>query len=111
MLASIINLVNKNELSQMQAKKILYKSMDIKKDPIEIVKEMNLKQITDENLLLKYVKEVISENEKQVQEYYDGKEYVVNYFIGKMMIKTNKQANPNITLSLIKKELERMKNE
>lgn len=111
MLAPIINLVNKNELSQMQAKKILYKSMDIKKDPIEIVKEMNLKQITDENLLLKYVKEVISENEKQVQEYYDGKEYVVNYFIGKIMIKTNKQANPNITLSLIKKELERMKNE
>ena len=56
--STIINLVNKNELSQMQAKKILYQSMDIKKDPLEIVKDSGLKQITNEDELLKYVREV-----------------------------------------------------
>lgn len=109
MLSGIINLVNKNELSQMQAKKILYQSMDIKKDPLEIVKDSGLKQITNEDELLKYVREVIGENKKQVEEYFEGKEYVANYFIGKIMIKTNKQANPKVALSLIKQELERMR--
>ncbi|MDD3187167.1 MAG: Asp-tRNA(Asn)/Glu-tRNA(Gln) amidotransferase subunit GatB [Bacilli bacterium] len=109
MLAGIINLVNQDELSLALGKKILYESMEIKKDPLEIVKEFNLKQITSEDVLISYVEKAISENEEQVKEYLSGKEYVANFFVGKVMALTNKQADPKLALKLIKECLERMK--
>lgn len=109
MLAGIINLVDNGTLSIMHGKKILYEAMDIKKDPLKIVEESHLKQITNEEDLINYVKEAIKENELQVKEYLSGKDYVANYFVGKVMQKTNKQANPTLALKLIKEELERMK--
>ena len=38
-----------------------------------------------------------------------GNTYVYNFFVGKVMQKTNRQANPNISLDIIKEELERRK--
>lgn len=111
MLADIINLVDNKKLSFLHGKEIFYNAIKIKKDPIEIIKELNLQQITDEESLINYVKEVIKENQLQVEEYLSGKDYVANFFVGKIMTKTNKQANPVLALKLIKEELERIKNE
>ena len=61
--------------------------------------------------LLEFIKEAIDENPDQVRQYVEeGKDYVVNYFIGKVMQKSNRQANPNRSLELIKIELEKRKN-
>lgn len=109
MLSGVINLVNNNELSFMHGKKILYEAMDKKVNPLDIIKESNLKQISSEDELLNYVKEAIKENPAQVREYLEGKDYVANYFVGKIMIKTNKQADPKLALKIIKEELERIK--
>ena len=109
MLASIINMVNNNELSLIKAKEILYKAMDIKKDPMTIIEESNFKQINNEEDLIKYVKEAIEENEFQKNEYLTGKEYIANFFVGKVMQKTNKGADPKLALKLIKEELEKLK--
>lgn len=111
MLSGVIDLVYAKKISLDNAKKILYQAIEKKKDPLEIINESNISQISDDSKLLEFIKEAIDENPDQVRQYVEeSKDYVVNYFIGKVMQKSNRQANPNRSLELIKIELEKRKN-
>lgn len=111
MLSGVIDLVYAKKISLDNAKKILYQAIEKKKDPLEIINESNISQISDDSKLLEFIKEALDENPDQVRQYVEeGKDYVVNYFIGKVMQKSNRQANPNRSLELIKIELEKRKN-
>ena len=105
MLSDVIKLINNNKLSVNNAKKILYRSMDEKIPPIEIIQKENLSQIDDDNLLIKLVNEALDENLDVVEQFKEGKEYVVNFFVGKVMKKTKGQASPKKTLEIINKEI------
>ena len=107
MLANVINLVNKKELNQLHAKEILEECSDNKTNPMIVIEEKGLKQVSNEEELLKLVLEVIEENPKQVAEYLSGRDLIANFFVGMIMKKTNKQANPETSLKLVKEELER----
>lgn len=110
MLSGLIDYVKDGKISLDHGKKILYQALEKNKNPLDIIKESHLEQINDEPTLLKYIEEALNENKTQLDQYiYEGKDYVVNYFIGKIMQKTNRQANPNITLTLLKQELEKRK--
>ena len=111
MLIGVIDLVYAKKISLDNAKKILYQAIEKKKNPLEIINESNISQISDDSKLLEFIKEALDENPDQVRQYVEeGKDYVVNYFIGKVMQKSNRQANPNRSLELIKIELEKRKN-
>jgi len=105
MLAGVISLVEKGKLSQNNAKKILYRAMDEKKDPLKIIEDEGLSQIDDEELLTKLVNEALDESPDVVSQFKEGKDYVANYFVGSVMKKTKGQANPTKTLEIIKNEL------
>ncbi len=109
MLANIINLVNNNELNQLNAKEVLTEAQDLNKDPIKIIEEKGIKKISSKEDLIKYVLETIESNPKELNDYLNGKEMMVNFFLGQVMKLTNKQANPVITLELIKEELNKRK--
>lgn len=111
MFASVINLVNKKELNQLNAKEILLEAHNLNKDPMKIIEEKSIKKISNIEDLKKYVDESISESPDQVNDFMNGKEIIINYFLGQVMKKTNKQADPQLTLELIKEELLRRKNE
>lgn len=111
MLSGVIKLVEQSKLSQNHAKKILYRAMDLNKDPLEIIKSEGLEQIDEKNILRPFVIEAIDENKDVLLEYLEGKDYVANFFIGKVMAKTNRQANPKITLEIIKEQLEQRRKE
>ena len=54
----------------------------------------------------------MNENLEVVRQYVeDDNKSAVNFFIGQTMKKTNRQANPNMSLEIIKEELERRKND
>ena len=54
----------------------------------------------------------MDENKEQVRQYIEeDNTHVVNFFIGKVMQTTERRANPNRSMVLIKEELERRKNE
>ncbi len=106
MLSGVIDHVHQGKISLDHGKKILYQALDQKKDPLVIIKESHLEQINDEETLMTYIEEALTENPEQVRQYVEeGKDYVINFFIGKVMQKSNRQANPNKTLELIKKVL------
>ena len=111
MLSGVIDLVHKGDMSLDHGKKLLYKAIDEKTDPMEIVKRENLKQINDEGELLTLITGLMDENPEQVRQYVeDGNMAIVNFFIGQTMKKSNRQANPNKSLEIIKQELEKRKN-
>ena len=110
MLSGVIDLVHEGKISLDHGKKILYQAIEKKIDPIEIIKTENLQQINDEDTLLELINSIMDENQEQVRQYIEEDNvHVVNFFIGQTMKKSNRQANPNISLELIKKELERRK--
>ena len=111
MLSGVIDLVYKGDMSLDHGKKLLYKAIDEEIDPMEIVKRENLHQINDENELLTLITGLMDENPEQVRQYVeDNNMAIVNFFIGQTMKKSNRQANPNMSLEIIKKELEKRKN-
>lgn len=111
MLSGVIDLVNKGDMSLDHGKKLLYKAIDEKTDPMEIVKRENLHQINDEDELLTLITGLMDENKEQVRQYVeDDNKAIVNFFIGQTMKKSNRQANPNKSLEIIKQELEKRKN-
>ena len=109
MLGSLVDKVSNKELSSQLAKNILYEAMEKNIDPMEIIEKSNIKQISNEDELISIIKDILNENKEQVNEYLNGNEKVANFLVGKVMQKTNKQANPGTSLKLIKEELERMK--
>lgn len=109
-LAELVNLVHNKKISLDHGKKILYQAIDKKQDPIDLIKEQNLEQINDEDKLLDIIKKVMDSNPEQVRQYVeDGNTFVYNFFVGQVMKTTNRQANPNMSLEIIKQELERRK--
>ncbi len=111
MLSGIVDKVKNKDISLDHGKKILYQAIEQKIDPNEIIKKQNLHQINDKDQLLNLICEVMDENKEQVRQYIeDGNTYVYNFFIGKVMQNSNRQANPNVSLEIIKEELERRKN-
>lgn len=110
MLSGVIDKVKNKDISLDHGKKILYQGVEKQTDPNELIKKQNLHQINDKDELLILIKEVMNENEEQVRQYVEEKNtYVYNFFIGKVMQKSNRQANPNMSLEIIKEELERRK--
>lgn len=111
MLSGVIELVHKGDMSLDHAKKLLYKAIEKKTDPMEIVKREGLHQINDEGELLKLISGLMDENPEQVRQYVeDDNKAIINFFIGQTMKKSNRQANPNKSLEIIKQELEKRKN-
>lgn len=111
MLSGVIDKVKNKDISLDHGKKILYQAIEKETDPNELINRQNLHQINDKEELLTLICEVMNENEEQVRQYVeDGNTYVYNFFIGKVMQKSNRQANPNMSLEIIKEELERRKN-
>ncbi len=111
MLSGVINYVASGKMSLDAAKKLLYKAIDEKVDPNELIKKESLVQINDKDELLKLIRSCMDENLEVVRQYVeDGNMSAGNFFIGQVMKKSNRQANPNISKELIFEELERRKN-
>ncbi len=111
MLSGVINYVASGKMSLDAAKKLLYKAIDEKVDPNELIKKESLVQINDKDELLTLIRSCMDENLEVVRQYVeDGNMSAGNFFIGQVMKKSNRQANPNISKELIFEELERRKN-
>jgi aspartyl-tRNA(Asn)/glutamyl-tRNA(Gln) amidotransferase subunit B len=109
-LSELIGLIEKDELSIDNGKKILYEAIDSKISPIELINKQNIKQINDDDELLKLINDLMDKNSEQVRQYVEEDNiHIINFFIGQVMKESNRQANPNRSKELIKEELERRK--
>ena len=106
MLKGLIDLVEGNKISIKQAKEVLTKALEEEKDPVKLVSEVGITQITDEKELTSIIDEVISENQPQLEAYKKNPK-LFDYFVGQVMKKTRGKANPALTAKILKQELEK----
>ena len=62
----------------------------------QIIKKNNIEQISDPDLLTNVVKKLLEMHPKEVQDYKDGKEKLMGFFVGQIMKETQGKANPKI---------------
>ena len=106
MLKGLIDMVEGNKISIKQAKDILPTALEEGKDPVKLVNELGITQITDEGELTKIINEVIEENPTQLEAYKQNPK-LFDYFIGQTMKKTRGKANPAMTAKLLKQLLDK----
>ena len=104
-LVELLKLLDDGVITIKIAKEILPEIVLQGKFPSQIIKERGLTAVKDENYLIQVIKEVISE-EPEAAEKAKRDPKVINYLVGKVMKKTGKRADPQLTNELIKKILE-----
>ncbi|MCK4534597.1 MAG: Asp-tRNA(Asn)/Glu-tRNA(Gln) amidotransferase subunit GatB, partial [Syntrophobacterales bacterium] len=104
-LVELIDMIEDGTISGKIAKEVFEDTWKSGKNPKEIVEEKGLVQITDTGELEKIVEEVLEANQKQLEQYRNGKEKLFGFFVGQTMKATRGKANPEIVNELLKKKL------
>ena len=103
--AELIGKLSRKELSSTAAKTVLDEMAVSGRDPDEIMKEMDLGQISDAGDLANAVDDVIAANPKPVEDYKKGKVEVLKFLVGKVMGATKGKGNPEVIGELLRKKL------
>ena len=101
-LAEVVKLIDKGEISNAKAKEKLPDLLE-GKAPKDIFAGEKL--ITDPAVLEPLIDEAIAGNPKEVEKYRSGKTNVKGFFVGQVLKKTGKRADPKLTNQLIDKKL------
>ena len=99
------NVIDNNEISSKQAKMVLEEMFNTSKSAKEIIEEKGLKQVSNENEILKIVTEVLDENPQSIIDFKNGKDRALGFMVGQVMKKSKGQANPKMASDLLTKEL------
>lgn len=107
--AEFITLIYKDKISSKIAKIILAEMFKTGADPSHIIEEKELVQISDLAEIEKIVKEVISENQKAVEDFKKGKENAFQFLIGQVMAASRGKVNPKLARAVLTKLLSLLK--
>jgi aspartyl-tRNA(Asn)/glutamyl-tRNA(Gln) amidotransferase subunit B len=105
-LADLLGRITDGSISGTVAKEVFVEMIDGGRSAEEIVEAKGLRQISGDDELLVHVAEVLENNPSQCQQFLDGKESVLSFFVGQIMKATRGQANPKRTNELLRAALE-----
>ena len=92
--AKLTTYINDGKISIKQAKDVLNESWQNKTNVDEIIKSKNIEQISNVDVLLDVAKKILEKHPKEVQDYKNGKDKLMGYFVGQIMKETQGKANP-----------------
>jgi aspartyl-tRNA(Asn)/glutamyl-tRNA(Gln) amidotransferase subunit B len=101
----LIDLIYRNKITSTAAQKIMAVMYRQGGEPNDILKDLGLEQVDDRIELEKTIRQTITENPQQAQEYKNGKTPLIQFFVGKTMAATGGKANPEIVRELLEKIL------
>ncbi|TVS00433.1 MAG: Asp-tRNA(Asn)/Glu-tRNA(Gln) amidotransferase GatCAB subunit B [Rhodospirillales bacterium] len=104
-LGRLIDLIGNNTISGRLAKDVFDIMADTGGDPVAIVEEKGLKQITDEGAIEAAVVQAIAANPGQAAQFKAGQDKVVGWFVGQVMKLTKGKANPQQVNEILRRKL------
>ncbi len=104
-LASLVKRIEDNTISGKAAKDVLDFLMENDVSVDEVIDRLGLKQVSDDGSLLKIIDAILESNQDKVQEYRDGKEKLLGFFVGQCMKASKGKANPAKINQLLKERL------
>lgn len=105
MLCGILQRIADNTISGKIGKQVFDLMWESGKDADTIIEEQGLKQVTDTGAIEAMVDEVIAANPAQAQEFREGKDKLLGFFVGQVMKASRGKANPAMVNELLGKKL------
>ncbi len=104
-LGKLMRMVESSAISGKIAKGVFADMLQGGGDPEVIVRQKGLSQMSDEGELAAMVQEIVAANPEQAQQFREGKDKVLGFFVGQLMKKTRGKANPQLANELLRKAL------
>lgn len=101
----LLKIVDEGKISNNIGKEVLQEIFDENKDPLILIEEKGLMQISSSDEIEKIVNEVIIANPQSVEDYKSGKKQAAGFLMGQVMKASKGKANPKVAKSLIDKKL------
>jgi len=101
----IIDNVLSSKISNKQAKELFNKSLELSRDPKELIKELGMEQLNDTTEIKTLITSILDNNEKQIELYKNGKTNMFDFFVGQVMKETKGKANPVLVKEILTEEL------
>ncbi len=106
--AKLLRVVEEGKLSNNVAREVLEDIFDENRDPMKVIEEKGLMQISSSNELEKIVEDVISKNPQSVEDYKAGKIQSAGFLMGQVMKLSNGKANPKLAKELVEEKLSKL---
>jgi len=104
-LAEMIALIEDGSISGKIAKELLPEMYESGKAPASLVKDKGLAQISDTSVLEELGAELIASNPGPAEDFRNGSDRAIGFFVGQMMKATKGQANPKLANEIMRKLL------
>jgi aspartyl-tRNA(Asn)/glutamyl-tRNA(Gln) amidotransferase subunit B len=105
-LAQLIARVIDGTLSHKLAKNVFDALLQADADVDALIDQLGLRQISDASALASIIDAVIAEHPKQVQQYFDGQDKVLQFLMGQAMKASRGQGNPVELTNLLRARLQ-----
>lgn len=106
--AKLLKVVEEGKISNNIGREVLEDIFDENKDPMAVIEEKGLMQISSTDELEKMVDEVIAANPQSVEDYKAGKKQAAGFLMGQVMKKSQGKANPKVCKGLIDEKLSKL---
>jgi len=103
--ARLLELVDKRIINRSVGKKLLVMVLEEGIDPAEYVEANNLGMVVDTDVIGQAIREALAENPKSVEEYINGNQKVLGFFVGGIMRKLGGKADPKVVNELLIRQL------
>lgn len=108
-LGRLIKMVENEEVTATNSKKVLSYMFETGKDPETIVSEKGYKVINDTSEVDNTVSKILSDNQKAVEEYLGGKEKTFGFLMGQCSRALAGRGNPKVIKEILQNELNKLK--
>ncbi|HEX2927844.1 MAG TPA: Asp-tRNA(Asn)/Glu-tRNA(Gln) amidotransferase GatCAB subunit B, partial [Ruminiclostridium sp.] len=109
LMGRLIKMMDSEEITSNNAKKVLSEMFETGKAPEDIAAEKGYKVINDTSEVENMVKEILSNNEKAVAEFLDGKEKTFGFLMGQCSRALAGRGNPKVIQEILRNELNKLK--
>eukprot|EP01029_Cantina_marsupialis_P030755 TRINITY_DN84346_c0_g1_i1.p1 TRINITY_DN84346_c0_g1~~TRINITY_DN84346_c0_g1_i1.p1 ORF type:complete len:755 (-),score=140.72 TRINITY_DN84346_c0_g1_i1:98-2362(-) len=104
-IAKLIEMIDNELISSKIAKQVFEEMAQTGEEPSKIVEAKGLVQISDPEVILPIIDEIIEKNPDNVEKYKAGNQKLFGFFIGQVIKATNGKANPKVVNELVAKKL------
>ncbi|HVP68309.1 MAG TPA: Asp-tRNA(Asn)/Glu-tRNA(Gln) amidotransferase subunit GatB [Anaeromyxobacteraceae bacterium] len=104
-LAELLKLVDGGTIGGPGAKQVLEEVFRTGADPVRVVEERGLAQVSDESALAAAVDAALARSPAEVERYRAGNKKLLGFFVGQVMKETQGKANPALVNALVRRKL------
>jgi len=104
--AELVTLVETGEINASSGKTVLEQMFRSGEQASSIVEERGLKQITDPEIIRKFVEQILNSHPGQIKQYIQGKRTIEQWFFGQVMRAAGGKADPSLLRPILSEALQ-----